>query len=194
MAEPARPVSEPLEGIPFLLGDWYGRTVGIERATTDSDSAGEFVRRDYSNARGEIVAIYVASYAGYHRNVPHGPAVCYPMSGWKLLEERRLTSGGGTDDCMMYVFSRELDRQLVLYWHEVAGVRMAGPTFTRLRFARGLLAGGQGRIVQTQLATSIDKAGIRPALDRLNSFRTRLEAASADVLTGGRTHLPGGDR
>jgi len=194
IAAPAERAADPLEGVPFLLGDWYGRTISIERTAANSDPASEFLRRDYSDSRGETVALYIASYDGYHRNIPHGPSVCYPMSGWNLLDERRLANSDGTDDCTMYVFSRELDKQLVLYWHEVDGVRMAGPTFTRLRFARGLLAGRPGRIVQVQLATTIGDEGIQPALDRLNSFRTRLEAASGDALTGHVTQAPGGDR
>ncbi|HUU68788.1 MAG TPA: EpsI family protein [Planctomycetota bacterium] len=184
--------AEPLDGIPFLLGEWYGRSVTIERTAADSPASNEYVRRDYTNSRGETVAVYLASYTGFHRNIPHGPAVCYPMSGWKLLEERRLTSSDGTDDCMMYVFSKDLDKHLVLYWHEVDGVRMAGPSWTRLRFARSLLAGRAGHIIQLELATPVNADGIQPALERLNSFRTRFDATAGDVLTGHDSQPHGG--
>lgn len=173
----SRDRSLPLNGalcdIPFSLGQWLGRSVDLDQTVLKSAAADQFIRRDYSNAAGDSVALYVTYYGGLRHNVPHGPGVCYPMSGWKMLENRLLTTPHG--DCRLFVFEKETDRQLVLYWHYINGVRMADARRTRLAIASQILTGTRGSIVQVQLGVSATGRDTDDALQSATAFLMHLD-------------------
>ena len=174
------PLRGTLSNIPFSLGEWYGRTVELDQAVLRSAAADQFIRRDYFNAAGGSIALYVTYYAGLQRNIPHGPTVCYPMAGWKTVENRLIAAADG--NCQLLVFEKELDRQLVLYWHYVNGVRLADASWTRVCFATGILTGARGSVVQVQLATPAMGYNADRALESATSFAKQFQAVLDRVL------------
>ncbi|NQT18489.1 MAG: EpsI family protein [Planctomycetes bacterium] len=175
------PLRKPLEAVPFRIGQWLGRSVGLGPEIVQVANADEFIRRNYRNNSDGSVALYITYYAGLYRVVPHGPGVCYPMGGWKTLEHQTVSDGTGSATHHLFVFEKELDKQVVVYWYYVNGMRLAGSSWTRLRFASDVLRGSGGSIVQVQLATDLT-ATKTEALAALNDFRAQLEPLLAEFL------------
>ena len=175
------PLRKPLEEIPFAIGNWLGRSVDLEAEIAQASNADQYIRRDYCGPTGRTIAVYLTYYGGLHRTIPHGPATCYPMGGWKMTQSQTVFDKKGSLGHHAFLFEKELDRHAVVYWYYVNGVRLAGTSWTRFRFASGILRGSGGSIVQVQLATSA-AANEAQALEALEQFRLELEAVLSEHL------------
>ena len=175
------PLRKPLEAFPSRFGQWVGRPVELGPEIVQVAGAEQFIRRNYRSNSGRSVALYVTYFAGLYRFVPHGPGVCYPMGGWKTLEHQTVSEDTGTLKHHVFVFEKELDKHVVMYWYYVNGMRLAGPSWTRLRFASGILSGSGGAIVQVQLAADLDESKAA-AMQVLNDFRAEFEPILAEFL------------
>lgn len=175
------PLRKPLETFPSRIGQWIGQPVELGPELVQVTGADQFIRRNYRNKSGRSVALYVTYYAGLYRFVPHGPGVCYPMGGWKTLERQTVSEDTGDLRHHLFVFEKELDKHVVMYWYYVNGVRLAGPSWTRLRFASSILSGGGGSIVQVQLAAGLEGSKAA-AMQVLDDFRAEFEPLLAEFL------------
>ena len=169
------PLRMPLEQIPFSLGEWHGRSVELDPDVVKASQADQFIRRDYCNASGRVVGVYVTYYGGLYQGVPHGPKTCYPMAGWTIADDTLITGQDGKPDCRQFLFQKDLDAQLVLYWYYVNGVRLANESWTRLQFVSRILRGAGGSIVQVHLTASLDNTTIAAAQGTLSTFRHRFQ-------------------
>ena len=169
----ALPLRQPLDTLPVAIGQWHGRTVSVDPETIEVTESDEFIRRDYYDASGRVVAMQVAYYRGLHRLIPHGPGVCYPMAGWKTARHGFVTDPGGVPGYHCFVFSKELCRQAVIYWYYVNGTKLSSPLWTRFSFASRIVRGVGGSIVQVQLGTPVTGSE-QGCFELLDAFRREL--------------------
>ena len=180
------PLQQPMNDLPFSIGHWFGRSVDLELEIVQVAEADQFIRRNYYDPQGRSVALYMTYYGGLHRVIPHGPGTCYPMGGWKTLETQAVADERANPAYHLFLFEKELDRQVVMYWYYVNGVRLAGTSWTRFRFASDVLSGSGGSIVQVQLAADAT-GGKERATEVLNSFRNALDPVLAEFLPAPQT-------
>lgn len=127
--EEIKPPRSPLNTFPLALGDWRAQesslSVDIELALGFDD----YVLADYRREAGELVNFYVAYYSSQRKGVsPHSPQVCIPGGGWVISSLDRVNfplDDGSPMDVVRVVIDKGSQRQLVYYWFEQRGRRIA---------------------------------------------------------------------
>lgn len=90
----SRPAADvQIEQLPMKLGDWQGReSVGLDVRSQEILKLDRYVKRSYTNSKGEQVLLYVGYWkrqTGEYQAAKHSPALCLPSNGWH-------TQPGGT--------------------------------------------------------------------------------------------------
>jgi hypothetical protein len=115
---------DSLEPLPLQISDWEGKDVPMDDAIVRGTDSDAHINRRYSRDNGlESVSLYIACGIKTAEIVYHQPSVCYPSSGWTLMEqhsEELQLSNGNKLSCTIYHFTQnELlkERSTVLhYW------------------------------------------------------------------------------
>jgi exosortase D (VPLPA-CTERM-specific) len=115
---------------PTSVGAWHGRASSLEPQTEHFLGLTDYVLSDYARADGRSVNLYVAYYASQRSGVsPHSPQVCIPGSGWQITHLDRTHYQDPESGLLLplnrAVIARESDRQVVYYWFEQRGRRVA---------------------------------------------------------------------
>jgi exosortase D (VPLPA-CTERM-specific) len=126
---------------PSVLGEWHGRTsaldVDVERALGLSD----YIYSDYTKNDKRYVNLYVAYYASQRNGLsPHSPSVCIPGNGWQILDLQRITYSNDDSSVSLplnrVVVARGQEKQLVYYWFEERGMKIANEYTSKLYLLR----------------------------------------------------------
>jgi exosortase D (VPLPA-CTERM-specific) len=128
-------------GFPMSLGDWVGRSSPMDQATEQFLGMTDYINADYAKRDGRSVNLYIAYYATQRTGVsPHSPAVCLPGNGWQMtLFERaayRNDQLGLSLPINRVIMSRGSNRELVYYWFEERGMRIANEYASKLYLLR----------------------------------------------------------
>ena len=123
------PLPEPLSAIPFQLDEWSG----VEGPPFDAETlkvlgADEYLNRIYQHPVHAPVGLYVGYYGAQREGTAiHSPQNCLPGSGWVPVSHARTTVQGpdGQFPVNRYVVEKRGERQLVLYWFDGRGRRVA---------------------------------------------------------------------
>ncbi len=115
---------------PSTLGGWHGRASSLEPQVEHFLGLTDYLLSDYARADNRGVNLYVAYYASQRQGVsPHSPQVCIPGDGWQIADFQRTTyvdqDSGATVPLNRVVIERAGERQIVYYWFEQRGRRMA---------------------------------------------------------------------
>lgn len=120
----------PFVQFPSTLGAWHGRTSSLEPQVEHFLGLTDYVLSDYTRADARGVNLYVAYYASQRKGVsPHSPQVCIPGDGWHIVDFERTSyvdqDRGISVPLNRVVIERANQRQIVYYWFEQRGRRVA---------------------------------------------------------------------
>ena len=125
------PPRQPLNSLPLTLGVWSGQSFSLDQQTLDILGPGDFLLRDYEDARqpqpsiGLFIAYFRSQRTG---DTIHSPNHCLPGAGWVPTARQvvQIARPDGTSfPVNRYVVSKEGNRQLVLYWFQAHGRAVA---------------------------------------------------------------------
>lgn len=123
------PARLSLATFPLHLGDWVATESSLDIETEQALGFEDYVLADYRRADGSPVNFYVAFYASQRRGVsPHSPQVCIPGGGWVISQLERTAfnlNDGNPMEVVRVVIDRANQRQIVYYWFEQRGRRIA---------------------------------------------------------------------
>lgn len=120
-AEVAIP-SQPLSSLPMQLGDWTGENIELDERLFNAIGAHSVVNRVYRNPAGQQVSVHLALIADPTDNPAHYPEVCYPGSGWGVVE--RETSkievpGAAPVSARRMVYEQDRQQVQILFWYQL---------------------------------------------------------------------------
>lgn len=131
-AAPVAVDRRPLAFFPAAIGSWSGQSSQLEPEVERVLAADDYVNAVYLSAdEAEPVALFVAYYKKQTEGQGiHSPQVCLPTGGWEMFNLREVpvdmtAAGYGTFTANRAVIQKGLSRQLVYYWFEGRGRRIA---------------------------------------------------------------------
>ncbi len=131
------PARLPLSSFPFQIGSWHGTSLPISAEALSVLGPGEFLMRDYENAVGDPVSLYIAYFPSQRTgDTIHSPKNCLPGAGWSPLESGRLNvrnPDGSVMTVNRYIVGKGLSRALVLYWYQAHGRVTASEYTAKIR-------------------------------------------------------------
>ncbi len=100
----------------------------------------DYILSDYAKRDGRAVNLYVAYYATQRTGVsPHSPSVCLPGNGWQMAVFER-TNYNNNDGISLplnrVVMTKGSDKELVYYWFEERGLKIANEYVSKLYLLR----------------------------------------------------------
>ena len=123
------PLPEPLSGIPFQLDQWRGADgAPFDAETLKVLGADEYLNRIYQHSSHAPVGLFIGYYAAQREGTAiHSPQNCLPGSGWVPVNHARTTLqvADGQFPVNRYIVEKRGERQLVLYWFDGRGRRVA---------------------------------------------------------------------
>jgi exosortase D (VPLPA-CTERM-specific) len=126
--EEVHPERTSLAAFPLALGEWQASKTLMETQVEISLGLDDYVLADYLRD-AQIVNFYAAYYGSQRKGVsPHSPQVCIPGGGWLITSLDRVPVtlvDGSTFEVNRTLIERNGQRQLVYYWFEQRGRRMA---------------------------------------------------------------------
>ena len=127
-----------LEQIPLTLGEWTGTPEPpFDDETLRVLGADEYVNRTYVDDARHAggINLYVAYYASQRQgDAIHSPMNCLPGTGWQPVSRGRLRIDGAAApfEANRVLVQKGRERQLVLYWYEGRGRRVASEYASKL--------------------------------------------------------------
>jgi EpsI family protein len=120
------PPHKELADFPMQIGSWSGTRLSVSADERSVLGPGEFLLRNYQPSQAEpAVNLYVAYFPTQRTgDTIHSPKNCLPGSGWVPDESSHLsitTAPGQSILVNRYIVSKELSRDLVLYWYQAHG-------------------------------------------------------------------------
>ena len=126
--EEVKPVRTSLAAFPQVLGDWQASKSLLETEIEVYLGLDDYVLADYRHG-DQLVNFYAAYYGSQRKGVsPHSPQVCIPGGGWMITAlDRMPVKLAGLDgfEVNRTIIERHSQRQLVYYWFEQRGRRIA---------------------------------------------------------------------
>jgi exosortase D (VPLPA-CTERM-specific) len=128
-------------GFPTTLGEWRGKPSALDAGTEQFLGLTDYILSDYVKKDGRAVNLYVAYYASQRNGLsPHSPSVCIPGNGWQItdLERMNFTTSDATVSLPLnrVVIGRGSSKQLVYYWFDERGMRIANEYVSKLYLLR----------------------------------------------------------
>lgn len=121
----------PLTAFPLLLDEWRASESRLETQVESSLGLDDYVIADYRRGETDVVNFYAAFYGSQRKGVsPHSPQVCIPGGGWLITGLGRFPvelsqSSEGSFEVNRVIIERAGQKQLVYYWFEQRGRRIA---------------------------------------------------------------------
>jgi exosortase D (VPLPA-CTERM-specific) len=124
---------------PTKIDQWKGRPSSMEGSTVTFLGLTDYILSDYAQADGRDVNFYVAYYASQRSGLsPHSPSVCIPGNGWQIvrLETTNFVGGNLRFPINRAVISNGRSTQVVYYWYEERGKKIASEWLSKLYLLR----------------------------------------------------------
>ncbi len=121
------PPRAPLSSLPSEIDGWTGSDDALDQQTLDILGPGEFLVRDYEDARQPQpwINLYIAYFPSQKAgDTIHSPDHCLPGAGWVPISREVVhiaRPDGSSFPVNRYVVSKLGDRKLVLYWFQAHG-------------------------------------------------------------------------
>jgi exosortase D (VPLPA-CTERM-specific) len=129
---------ESLTAFPSSLGDWSGKRRTLDELTFKVLGADEYLLADFASPKDSRgINLFVAYYNSTSDGTGiHSPEICIPGSGWEVFRWDQIEvspeNGISSFDVNRAVIQKGQHRQLVYYWFEQRGRRLAGEVETKL--------------------------------------------------------------
>jgi len=122
---------------PTALGDWVGHRSSLDRETEKILGMTDYLVSDYVKRDGRPVNLYVVYYASQRTgSSPHSPSVCLPGNGWQMTSFERTSYNSSTHGITLplnrVIMAKGSDRELVYYWFEERGLKLANEYVSKL--------------------------------------------------------------
>jgi EpsI family protein len=121
------PPREPLSSLPKQMQSWTGTDEALDQQTLAILGPGEFLLRDYVNAKKlqPEINLYIAYFPTQKAgDTIHSPNHCLPGAGWIPVRNEvvQITRPDGSSfPANRYLGSKGGERQLALYWFQAHG-------------------------------------------------------------------------
>ena len=123
------PLTEPLSAFPLHVEEWDGQNgQPFDAETMEVLGADDYLNRIYHHPTYGVAGLYVGYYGAQQQgDTIHSPQNCLPGSGWVPISHLRptLETSEGRFPINRYIVERRGERQLVVYWFEGRGRRVA---------------------------------------------------------------------
>ncbi|MEO0860876.1 MAG: VPLPA-CTERM-specific exosortase XrtD [Pseudomonadota bacterium] len=140
------------------LGAWQGRQVALPRSVAQLLGADDYLDAAFQHPDHDApVLLFSAWYANQNGGAGiHSPEVCLPAGGWEIAELHEVSVTIGTTFQINRAIVRQgLQSQLVYYWFEQQGDRMAGDWQAKLNAIGNQLTKGRSDGALVRLTTPI---------------------------------------
>jgi exosortase D (VPLPA-CTERM-specific) len=160
---------------PATIGDWHGHASLLDPQVENGLALEDYILSDYSKLDDKVVNLYVAYYASQRTGEsPHSPLVCIPGDGWSITKLER-TNYGAERPLNRAIIERNGLRQLVYYWYEERGRRIASEYWSKWYLLSDAITknrsdGALVRLITTVLPSELE----RDADNRLQLFMNDL--------------------
>jgi exosortase D (VPLPA-CTERM-specific) len=166
-------------GFPTTLGEWRGLTSSLDPQTEHALGLSDYLLTDFVKSDNRPVNLYVAYYANQRTgSSPHSPSVCIPGNGWQIidLERRHYTSPDGSVSLPLnrVIIGKGSQKQLVYYWFEQRGQKIANEYWSKLWLLRDALLANRTDGALVRLTTPILPSEQEADADRRLQDFTRL--------------------
>lgn len=175
----AVPLKQPLSTISRELGDYMAtEDIKLSREVESMAGVSDYMNRIYvkKNLAGSTktaskkpdekqpgLHVYLAYWGGIRTIAPHRPTICMRGAGWIIASAHRreleVSLAGGVEKVgvNVHVFSKDYDRQMVVWWDYIHGRNVSSPIMERLRWVLPIFMGGKaGSVVQVQISKDIE--------------------------------------
>jgi exosortase D (VPLPA-CTERM-specific) len=121
------PPREPLSSLPTQMDNWKGTDEALDQQTLEILGPGEYLLRDYENAKElqPAINLYIAYFPTQKTgDTIHSPNHCLPGAGWIPVRNEVVhivRADGSSFPANRYVGSKGGERQLALYWFQAHG-------------------------------------------------------------------------
>jgi exosortase D (VPLPA-CTERM-specific) len=119
---------------PSQIGQWQGHATRLDRETEGVLHLDDYILSDYVRPDGKGISLYVAYYASQHDvKTIHPPLLCLPGGGWSItdLDKTKFPDAGGDVAINRLVIEQNSVRQVVYYWYEEQGRKIAEEYWAR---------------------------------------------------------------
>ena len=169
---------------PATIGEWHGRASLLEPQVEHGLALEDYILSDYSKPDGKAVNLYVAYYASQRTGEsPHSPLVCIPGDGWLITKLER-TSYGAEQPMNRAVIERNGSKQLVYYWYEERGRRIASEYWSKWYLLSDAITKNRSDGALVRLITTVLPGELERDAD------SRLQSFIRDLLPGLSGYLP----
>ena len=177
---------QPLASLPLHIGDWRGHeSAPLADDIVNQLGVDDYVNRQYLRADGGLIGLYVGYYASQRQgDTIHSPQNCLPGAGWHPVSAERAAIQAGSESFPVnrYVIQKGLDRQVVFYWYQGRGRRIANEYLNKL-----LLMVDAARLNRTNGGLVRLIAPVVTSPEAASGELTSFSAALVPLLS---THLP----
>ena len=183
-----KPERTAFAAFPMTLGQWQGRASSLERDVETGLGLTDYVLSDYAKADRRPVNLYVAYYASQRTGLsPHSPAVCIPGNGWQISNIERTEYHSADSRISLpinrVVISRGSNKQLVYYWFEERGLKIANEYWSKLYLLRDAILTNRTDGALVRLTTPLYPGESEEDADkRLQEFMQTVVPALTDYL------------
>lgn len=115
---------------PTMIGERQGHPSLLRPEVERGLALDDYILSDYTDPAGTTVNLYVAYYSSQHRGKYHSPLVCIPGDGWSITAFDR-SDVGADRPVNRAIIERNGSKQLVYYWYEERGRRIASEYWSR---------------------------------------------------------------
>src|SRR5262245_9652933 len=134
-----QPERTAFAAFPTRLGQWQGRPSVLGPDVEHGLGLTDYLLSDYARSDGRAVNLYVAYYASQRSGIsPHSPSVCIPGNGWQITDFER-TQYKDANISLPFnrvIVSKGSSKQLVYYWFEQRGAKIANEYISKLYLLR----------------------------------------------------------
>lgn len=117
VVEPKQPSN--LASMPLQVGEWRGKEIPVSQATASVLQATEVLLRDFVNADGDYVGLFVAYFRDQkYGSQIHSPRHCVPGGGWVVEGLERVPFDLGTRQITVnrMTIAHKADVNQMFYW------------------------------------------------------------------------------
>jgi exosortase D (VPLPA-CTERM-specific) len=173
------PARKLLVAFPTTLGEWRGRASSLDPQTEHGLGLTDYLLTDFAKSDNRAVNLYVAYYANQRTGFsPHSPAVCIPGNGWQIIDLERTSytspDGGVALPLNRVTIGKGSAKQLVYYWFEQRGQKIANEYWSKLYLLRDALLANRTDGALIRLTTPIYPGEQEADADRRLQDFTRL--------------------
>ena len=164
---------------PARIGEWQAYPSSLDRETAKKLALDDYILSDYSEPDGQTVNLYVAYYASQRKGEsPHSPIVCIPGGGWAITQLQEISYGklGEKYPLDRAVIEKGADRQLVYYWFDERGRKIASEWWAKLYLVADAILKKRTDGALVRLTTRIAPSEVERDADR------RLQLFMQDVI------------